>query len=73
MGSGLDVDVLMGAARGMSTGERHAACFVACVWNPGYAREKGWKFDALEVLGSWDARNRQAFLNWAQTPGSGSL
>lgn len=63
-----DVDVFMARSRSWSTGERHAALFVACVWNPGYAEKQGWRFDALEALGCWDFHNRVAFLSWAATP-----
>lgn len=52
----------------LSTGERHAALFILCVWNPGYAKGEGWRFDALDAMGNWDSGNRKAFINWAQNP-----
>jgi hypothetical protein len=63
-----EVDRFMSSLGTASTGERHAMLFIANVWNPAYAREQGWVFDAIDALGSWDSRHRQAFLNWEQSP-----
>lgn len=63
-----DVDTWMRAAGPWSSGEKYAAAFIACVWNPGYAESKGWRFDVLEAFGTWDTGNRRAFLNWAADP-----
>lgn len=52
-----------------SSGERYAALFVASVWNPYDAkRRRGWTFNVVEALGTWDSGNRRAFLNWAANP-----
>ena len=58
-----DVDALMRKLGVLSTGERHAALFIANVWNPPYARENGWTFDAVEALADWDDRDTNAFTN----------
>lgn len=63
-----DTDILSDQLGVFSSGERHAALFILCVWNPGYAESQGWKFDVLEAMGVWDLRHRAAFLNWAQNP-----
>lgn len=63
-----DVQKFMAPINVVSTGERHAMLFVASVWNPGYAAEEGWRFDAIDALTSWDSANRAAFIAWAQKP-----
>lgn len=63
-----DVDEFARKAGTASTGERHAIMFVVCIWNPGYAESKGWKFDALDALASWDSKHRNAFNTWAAKP-----
>lgn len=52
----------------LSTGERHAVLFLLNVWNPAYAQEMGWRFEAVDALGMWDDGHRTAFLAWAQHP-----
>jgi len=51
-----------------SSGERWAALFVLCVWNPGYAKEMGWTFDPIEAASVWGTENRNAFIAWMQKP-----
>ena len=53
---------------GWSTSERHAAYFVLTVWNPGYARDRGWTFDAVEAVSSLDVINRRPILEWMARP-----
>ena len=66
--SGWDVDGLMKSTRGWSRAEKEAALFIANVWNPGYAQERRWRFDAMEAVALWDNGNRQAYLEWVTQP-----
>lgn len=63
-----DVDAFMKGTRGWSRAEREAALFVANVWNPGYAAERRWRFDAMEAVAIWDNGNRRAYYNWVANP-----
>lgn len=63
-----DVDEFMAHLGTASTGEQHAMRFIASVWNPQYAREMGWNFDAVEAVGSWDREHRLAFASWITDP-----
>jgi hypothetical protein len=63
-----DADRLAEELGVLSHGERHAALFLLNVWNPGYARENAWHFDAVEALAVWDEPHRRAFLAWAAHP-----
>lgn len=63
-----NVDALAEQLGVLSTGERYAMLFLFNVWNPGYAEEKQWHFDAIGALGMWDSRHREAFLTWARHP-----
>ena len=63
-----DVNNFMRRIGVLSTGEQHARRFIATVWNPSYAREKRWNFDAIEALGDWDSQHQAAFLAWASDP-----
>jgi hypothetical protein len=53
---------------GWSTSEYHAALFILTVWNPGYARGKGWTFDVVEAVSSLDYVNRLPILKWMVHP-----
>lgn len=63
-----DVDTFMSLMPHKSAGERHVALFIANVWNPVYAAEKGWHFNAIEAVTTWDAAHRQAFISWCHNP-----
>jgi hypothetical protein len=63
-----DAEVFHDMIGGWSTSERHAAYFILTVWNPGYAREKGWTFDAVEAVSSLDPVNRMPILQWMARP-----
>lgn len=63
-----DIDEFMRPLGNMSTGERHTALFIANVWNPTHAIIKGWRFDAIDALTTWDAAHREAFIHWCQSP-----
>lgn len=54
--------------RAWSTSERHAVSFVLTVWNPGYARDQQWTFDAVEAVSSLDSVNRVPILQWMARP-----
>lgn len=53
---------------GMSHGEKLCALFILNVWNPSYARQRGWEFDVVEFAGTADAESRSAFLLWMADP-----
>jgi len=63
-----DPDKLYEAAGLWSHGEWMCVLFVLNVWNPGYAKQKGWTFDLFEFLGVADQGNRAALLKWANKP-----
>lgn len=43
-----------------STYTRHMRLFILNVWNPGYARSKGWTFDLFQALRGLDDNNSRA-------------
>ena len=51
-----------------SSGERLCALFILNVWNPGYAKSQRWTFNLFDFVGTADPDNRQALLDWIQTP-----
>lgn len=51
-----------------STGQRHMILWILNVWNPGYARSKGWTFDLFSALDSLDQSNREAISKWMERP-----
>lgn len=51
-----------------SAGERHMMLWILNVWNPHYARSKGWTFDLFKALDSLDQANRQAIATWMERP-----
>ena len=63
-----DADVFHEIIRGWSSSERHAAYFILTVWNPGYARDRGWTFDVVEAVSSLDPVNRAPILAWISRP-----
>jgi hypothetical protein len=63
-----DADVFHDLTRGWSTSERHAAYFILTVWNPGYARDHNWTFDAVDAVSSLDPVNRLPILQWMARP-----
>ncbi len=65
---GFDAEDFHDMTRAWSTSERHAVSFVLTVWNPGYAREKQWTFDAVEAVSSLDPINRMPILEWMAQP-----
>ncbi len=61
-------DLLHAVSAPWSHGERQAVLFVLNVWNPGYAKQKGWTFNLFEFLCTADQGNRAALLKWANKP-----
>jgi hypothetical protein len=51
-----------------STGEEQMVRWILNVWNPGYAKSKGWHFDLFKALDSLDQNNREAICWWLQNP-----
>ena len=51
-----------------SGGERLCVLFVLNVWNPGYAKHKGWTFNLFDFIGTADPGNRAALLKWCENP-----
>lgn len=49
------------------SGLTHSAQFVLRVWSCNHAWKIG-RFDALDAMFAWDARHREAFINWTQAP-----
>lgn len=52
----------------LSSGERYAAAFVLCVWNPYWAESKGIKFDLFDAVACWGDENRKPVLEWLKEP-----
>ena len=50
------------------TVEALCARFVLNVWNPHYARAKGWNFDFLTFMIVADPLSLAALLNWMRNP-----
>lgn len=63
-----DPDKFYAFTRGWSHGEKLCALFVLNVWNPGYAKQKKWKFDLFDFIGTVDAGNVAPVLEWMQNP-----
>ncbi len=63
-----DADDFYVSSRPWSNGERSLAHFVLTVWNPGYARQKGWTFDLVDVADSLGAEDRAALFQWVMRP-----
>ena len=53
---------------GWSSSERQAAHFILTVWNPGYARDRGWTFDVVDAVSSPDPVNRAPIIAWIAQP-----
>lgn len=51
-----------------SAGERHAALWLLNVWNPTYAKSKGWHFDLFAALSSLDSENSFGIAEWVANP-----
>jgi len=51
-----------------STGEQHMMLFILNVWNPAYAKSKGWQFDLFRALDSLDPGNRDAIAWFLHHP-----
>jgi hypothetical protein len=63
-----DPDKLWPMMDGWSHGEILCGIFILNVWNPGYAKQKGWEFDVFDFTGVADDENRQAFTRWVHNP-----
>jgi hypothetical protein len=66
--SDFDAEDFHDLTRAWSTSERHAVSFILTVWNPGYARDRRWTFDAVEAVSSLDIANRLPILQWMAKP-----
>jgi hypothetical protein len=51
-----------------SSGEKQAARFIVTVWNPIYAKRRGWTFDLVHACSVLDEDNRHAVIVWMQHP-----
>jgi hypothetical protein len=63
-----DADHFMEAAGPWSSGERRCALFIVNVWDPVYAKEKGWTFDLIDACSVLDDGNRAALIAWITCP-----
>lgn len=52
----------------LSSGERHAALWLLNVWNPTYAKSKGWNFDLFAAFSSLDGENIVGIADWIINP-----
>lgn len=50
-----------------STYTRHMRLFILNVWNPGYAKSKGWTFDLFAALRGLDDNNSRAIAWFCKT------
>jgi hypothetical protein len=63
-----DVERWLEFAQPWSSGERKAALFIACVWDPSYASKPETTFNVIGACGTWGDDNRAAFLAWVASP-----
>jgi hypothetical protein len=63
-----DADAFHYRTRGWSSSERQSAHFVLTVWNPSYARQRGWTFDLVDAVSLLDSANRTPLLAWIARP-----
>ena len=66
--SNFDADDFYIMTRGWSTSERHAVSFVLTVWNPGYAQDRQWTFNAVDAVSTLDPVNRVPIIEWMTHP-----
>lgn len=52
----------------VSSGERHAMLWLLNVWNPTYAKSKGWNFDLFSAFSSLDGENIVGIAEWIINP-----
>lgn len=55
-------------ADGLPRGEKLCALFLLTVWNPSYARERGWEFNVMEFANAADDDAKAAFTVWLIQP-----
>ncbi|HEY4415937.1 MAG TPA: hypothetical protein VGO57_09615 [Verrucomicrobiae bacterium] len=65
---GFDPDLFHEQIGVWSSGERLGALFLLNVWNPGYARDKGWFFNIMDAAGTFDPDNMGGIIEWLQHP-----
>lgn len=53
---------------GWSHDEQLCVLFVLNVWNPDYAKSKGWDFNLFGFVYAADRNNRAVVQNWLQDP-----
>lgn len=46
----------------------HMRVWIATIWNPSYAKSKGWHFDLFKALNGLDDNNRRAIAWFLQNP-----
>ena len=51
-----------------SDGERHCVLWLLNVWNPSFAKLKGWNYDMFAALPSLDSENRLGIAEWLVNP-----
>ena len=51
-----------------SDGEHHAAIWLLNVWNPGWAKTEGHRFDLFAAVGTLDSHNLNAIAEWMVNP-----
>lgn len=63
-----DPDLFLEIMTGASHGEHLCALFIVNVWNPAYAKKKGWDFDLMEFVGTCDLVSRTCLVEWVLNP-----
>lgn len=63
-----DPDKFARVLRVCSDGERHCVLWLLNVWNPSYAKGKGWNFDLMAAMNSLDSDSRFGIANWIASP-----
>jgi hypothetical protein len=51
-----------------SSGERLVGMFLLNVWNPGYAKSKGWTFNLFDAVGTLDRPHLAPIIEWMLNP-----
>src|SRR4051812_18295052 len=59
-----DPDIFAQMLGKCSSGERHCMLFILNVWNPGYAKDKGWQFDLFKAFDSLDYENLEGMAEF---------
>lgn len=63
-----DPDLYAKTLEACSDGQRHMRLFILNVWNPHYARSKGWTFDLFKAVRVLDGNNLEAVADIIRHP-----